>query len=494
MVPCVVTGTSGRFAFDAVGIEGAEIVASAFGLLPARQALSDGRSLAAAKEVILTLDAGGVVVTGRVLDATGGSIAGALVSAHAKAGGPMFGAVTSSTEGQFELAVPAGAVTLHARADAYSQSDLNVQAPLRGVILVLTPASSIAGVVVTDGAREPIADAWVIASNSLDPTAPPRHVRTDESGRFRVTELSGGRYDVAASSARWRSPATPVQIGVGEAAEDVVLTVSRGTTLDGIVNIAGVPCAYGAVELGGPVRMTEPIRNGSVHFDGLWAGRYLAMIACSTAAAQSEDMTVTAGAEDQFLVDGEPVTRDWNLSKADTEDAAGTIQVVIDADGNDPMQFTASVLKDGSPHVTSGRRDGDRFVFEQLSLGRYDAFLEQSPESAVPVILTRDAPQREVHLRTPKAATISGQLLDASHNPVADAWVRAYHREYRLPELSAAGAPALTGPEGHFTIVGLVAGEYDIRADSALGQARLERVNGGSTRIELRLGSADALP
>jgi hypothetical protein len=273
-----------------------------------------------------------------------------------------------------------------------------------------------------------------------------------------------------------------------------VLTVSRGTTLDGIVKMAGSPCAYGAVEINGPVVTTETIRNGRVHFDGLWAGRYLAMVACSMAPPPSRDMTDTVGVEDWFSLDGAPATRHWNIEQAGTADEGGSIHLSIVSDDSDPLQFSASILKESTPHATRGRREGDGFVFDHLGFGKYDAFLDQSPSTVLSVILTRDEPHAELRLSAPEASFISGRVLDMDQHSVADAWVRAYHRKYVLPEVAAAGVPALTNSEGYFTIMGLVAGEYSIRVDSPLGHARLERVRGGERNAQLRLLSLEPSP
>src|SRR5690606_34684072 len=154
---------------------------------------------------------------------------------HSPDGGPAL-TFDSSSNGRFELSVPPGPLILRARADAYSKAEVRVRAPLRGVTLVLAPAATIAGMVVSDQAREPIARAWVTASDPAKINGMPRSTKTDDSGRFRFTELAGGQYELRAVAPEWRTLTTSiVQTGIGEIVDDVVLTAAQGTTLDGIV-------------------------------------------------------------------------------------------------------------------------------------------------------------------------------------------------------------------------------------------------------------------
>jgi hypothetical protein len=490
---CVISTASGRFAFVGAPAADATILASAPGYLPLRQLLSESGP-STSDGLVLTLDEGGVVLSGRVLDAAGGHVDGAWVSAHTLDDGPALTYVRSS-DGQFELSVPPGTLILRARADAYSEAGVRVRAPLRGVTLVMAPAASIAGMVVSEESLDPIAGAWVTASDPADITAAPRGTKTDESGLFRITGLAGGQYELQAVAAKWRTRTTSVvEAGVGEAANDVVLTVSGGTTLDGIVSMSDEPCAHGSVELHGPVGATAPVREGAVHFDGLWPGRYVAIIACSVAPPSSDELVETVGMEDFFSIEHEPLSRRWNVSKSVREEMTGTIEVFVHSGERDPLLFTASIAVEDSSRLLHGRREGERFIFDGVTLGRHEALLDQFPERSVPVLLTSEVPHAQVSLSAPEPALISGRVVDERQNPIADAWVRAYHTNYRVRELAPAGVAALTNSEGLFTITDLLAGQYDLRVDSALGHVGLQAVQGGIADLRIQVGASHLLP
>src|SRR6185503_1896409 len=80
------------------------------------------------------------LLTGRVLDATGGVIVGARVVARTAAA-PQREQVAESDElGRFQLQLSPGPVQLEAHADAYATNRQNAEAPARDVVLVLPPA------------------------------------------------------------------------------------------------------------------------------------------------------------------------------------------------------------------------------------------------------------------------------------------------------------------------------------------------------------------
>jgi hypothetical protein len=115
-------------------------------------------------EVELVLGSGGVVLSGRVLDAGGGPVAGARVTA--RPGYPFGGGLssvfqaTADAEGRYQLRLPAREYHVRAAAGGYAPREGAV-ALTREVVrdFVLSPAGRISGRVIERGTGAPVAGA-----------------------------------------------------------------------------------------------------------------------------------------------------------------------------------------------------------------------------------------------------------------------------------------------------------------------------------------------
>jgi hypothetical protein len=246
-----------------------------------------------------------VIVSGTVLDASGGAIAGAWLRAEDGRGAGL-ASTGSSGAGTFRVSVAPGLTRISAGADGYSEQLEDILAPVEGLRLVLAPESAIAGHVLVEGTREPVPGAVVTALSEEGLPTEPHAARTTADGAFRVSGLSAGRYSLAAVARNWRSEPRMIVVTVAETAEPIELGVRRATPLRGVVRVGGVLCQRGGVSVQGAVHLYSPLApDGSVLFDGVPPGRYDLEVSCAGALAQL----------DQLDVGPEPIDRAWELER-----------------------------------------------------------------------------------------------------------------------------------------------------------------------------------
>jgi hypothetical protein len=315
---CALTDAQGTFKFAAGAPPPSALLAFAAGYTSLR---ADFEVLVEAMReqgsVSLTLvPAEGSELAGRVLDAMGGAVAGARVTAT---GRPAHGTPLSSTEsganGAFSLQVPGGPIELVARAPGYSIAATSVSAPRHDVTLVLAPAASISGRVVVGDSDRPAAGVLVTATYEDGAHAPALGSRSAEDGGFRLDGLSAGRYQLDARSERFVSDSVTLPLGISQILEDVLVRVEPATLLQGHIRVGGEDCEDGGVLLTGQrvlFAATQP--GGVVRLEGVPAGRYQVAIHCRHGERRSETLDVA----------GETVVRFWEL--AEGLSVRGTVQ------------------------------------------------------------------------------------------------------------------------------------------------------------------------
>jgi hypothetical protein len=298
---CTATNAEGRFTLPVHGTSALALLASAEGYLSKVRALSDEAAAMPRAGLTIALDRGGEAVSGTVVDASGGPIAGALVTLQ-PAGVEPPTLLRTDARGAFKGQVTPGEIDVLASAEAYSNATLRVRAPVAGVTLVLAPAAAIVGRVINATSNQPLEDVAVLVFPQDAPGAP-RTAASDAEGQFRVPDLTPGSYTVVARSARWKSDLHSVELAVA-ATTEVLLRAKAATTLTGSVLLAGEPCAEAEVELSGRAGSEHQLAEGGiVHFDGLAPGVFKAVVRCRGALPQEE--VITLGSE--------PLTREWKL-------------------------------------------------------------------------------------------------------------------------------------------------------------------------------------
>ncbi len=407
-------------------------------------------------------------VSGSLVDATGGSIAGALVVARAIDGdAPTF--ALSDGEGYFSLTAH-GVALLSARASGYSEAVRRVQAPASGLRITLLPASSLTGVVVASGTQSPLADVEVRASNVDGLVVPTRLTVTAQDGSFVFDELAAGSYRVSAGGKRWQVQHTWVQLGVGEADDGARLELPSAAGLRGSVHVDGDPCADGHVWLrqGDVLFAATTTADGAVELGGFAPGDYEVEVRCGDAIPEHGSMRLSSD---------DSVVRHWNLR------SGGVVLGRVERDGGAPYADALVELRsasDGAAPSVSSPADvvricpADRlgsFRCTGLPPGRYELTLTSrysepvQPPTAVELIA--DARPFVVLVAPPRASV---QLIPPQSAGSTLGFV--------APRLAPAGGgdPIATEREGaRFVARGLPLGRYRVQWGSIAREVTLER-------------------
>jgi RNA polymerase sigma factor (sigma-70 family) len=265
-----ITGADGRFHIGGLWSPCA-LTAGAEGLMGATR---QGVEVVAGKTVHidLALEKGGATLSGRVLDASSGPIAGAVVRLRGWTRGQGQGQSTERTHFWEAITDQQGRYRAHvtpARYDAIALAD--GYGPVRDFVDLagdeirdfrLAPAAQLSGRVVAAGDRQPVAGAEVRAEVTAGGTAvPPTFATTDGQGRFTIGGLAPGSYRVTAhKGALAGGLPQPVVLAAAALVRDLELALAPGLTVEGTVTAGGKP-APGAEVLLAPRSSASPMSS-----------------------------------------------------------------------------------------------------------------------------------------------------------------------------------------------------------------------------------------
>jgi hypothetical protein len=338
--------------------------------------------------------------TGKVQDATGGEVAGAVVAAYGTKGELLATAMTDGN-GRFALELKPGLVELSARAFAYATAQRSIEAPASDVVLVAAPGGSIRGLVIDEATRAPVPDVALTLRTVIGLNVPTGSARADESGEFEIGDLSAGAYELSVSGAPWGGVPQPVALGVGETIEDLVLLARSAGSLEGSVSVGGQACPEGRVLLQGPSSLDGSAGpDGKLRIEGVLPGQYHLVVRCGHAPPLEEDREIGAGV----------IRASWDLDPGLTVDG-----VALRANGA-PMPGVSIIA---SPRIASGERSwgvseykagsSGEFSCTGLLEGEYDFWIYggrgQPLSAVVHAELTREA-HSQIQLRAEPAATL----------------------------------------------------------------------------------------
>jgi protocatechuate 3,4-dioxygenase beta subunit len=271
----------------------------------------------------------------------------------------------SDGSGRFEFSLPAGSAELLATAAGYANDAVVTPVPAAGVQLVLAPASSISGQVVSQGAEQPVAGVTVQAEDAHGRNTP-NTTLTDADGHFTLPALAAGTYTLSAAAARWRSEPTSVPLGVNQSIDDLVLEVAAATTLSGQVSLNGSACAEGWVELTGPSALTGAVSAGGlVRVAGILPGAYQLEVRCPPGLPLQEELQVGNDA----------ITRHWELAPGLT--LRGVVQTP-QGEGVAGIEVRVSPTQSGSTGPSAACTSDEKGQFECSGLqpGPHTCWLE----------------------------------------------------------------------------------------------------------------------
>jgi hypothetical protein len=480
----------GNFRFDGLGAGEYSVTASAPGLLGAARA-GIAVTSAAVTGIDLRLGRGGVLLSGRVFDASGGTIGGARVlveTVGARPGGG-FGslglfATESDGQGRYQLLLAPGRQQLRASASGYTeaQARLDLRAPATQDFR-LEPAAQIGGRVVTREGRQPVAGAQVVAVPSE------RRLRlfygpviTDQEGVFRIDGLPADGYRlVARQGTRVGGTSQPIALASAAAVEDVLIEVAPGAAVAGTIRSqAGKPIAGARVQAGSQdVTLYWAGRgfatsdgDGRYRMEGLPPGEHRLSVEADgfiderteldLQGAVTRDFVLGEGAELSALVltpSGRPAAGAW---------VSASTELRVGGSGGD-----------GDGGVTDAE---GRFRFKRLEPGllTVQARLGDALGRVGPQPFERGSPT-QVTVRLAPGARISGRVRWDDGKPAAGVEVQS-HGSGR----GDSAAPARSGPDGAFSLGPFFAGPIEVQAQVA-GEMTTWGPGGGPEQAEVTL-------
>lgn len=462
---CTRSDAAGRYHLGGVLAGLYRIGASAPGFLPSDHAGPHGLGhLAVAPSadhtgIDIVLRRGGAKVQGTVVDETGGVVAGAVVRSQdfTRFGRGWTAVTTADDEGRFALWVPLGGVALEATAEGYATGSGHANAPHDAVELRLMPEVVLAGRVI-DRAGAPVAGIRVRAN----PESHNAHeifafTTTDVEGRFELRRLGPGRYRPTAEgpSAFGQAEAT-VTLAFGEAAPELVITTGPAATVHVRVE---APAALDGCEgdwLEGFVethRYAARISDSRATLHGVPAGSFAVVTSCRGQRAQIElelpaveSFETTLRVEASATVTGRVAIGEEGLGSFMSLRLVPAGSVL---DG--PMLPEGTVLTDTDA--------AGRFAAAIPRAGDYEVVGATIGGSTLPLrsFAVQDGEHVDLgELLLPALGRIEGRVVDPDGRGVGELHVDA---------LRTAGLGGLTRADGTFSMLQLVPGTYELRAE-----------------------------
>jgi len=498
--------TQGRFALETPPDVACALIARTAGGLLATAGIEPAQP---AERIILDLRPGGSL-TGRVTGRDGRSQAGATVTvsaARTAAWGPV--RVEADRRGRYVVrGLPPGELRVTAEARAHAPREqagwLGAQAA-ETLDIALPPAAEVKGRVVDAGGRG-VAGAQIVAHQPpLDGSgARVVHGRADVNGRFELDGLAAGPVTLGADDSRGRSAVATAEVREN-GGPSVTLTLTPAASATGMVRYSdGHPAAGVRVE-------SSRIDAG----DGPWAsaqavtdadGRYL----LAPLPPGAHRVTATRRGPTVFFATTPAASRQQEVSLAASERRDGVDFVlpragrrlrgtVVDADGA-PVAgarvgaFDARLTPSPATELEWALTGADG-TFSLDDLDEVDLVVRVAREG-YPDGEWRIAPgePRAGTLALTRPASIAGTVVHADGTPAGDVVVaaRPVDASVAAPRPSAdsvvRGMPStrrsarVQDEEGRFTLAGLAAGRYELRATTRDGRS-------GSAWIEVRAGA-----
>lgn len=393
-------------------------------------------------------------------------------------GGPRSGALApgekvevQDDEGRFALdGVPAGTWDVEASAPGYEKAragavTLEEGGQATGVEVRLRRGATLSGRVIEEGSGRPVADAEV----SAEPQGgEPRFrfgddeeggARTGPDGRFELTGLAPGAYSVSATHPDFAEASESAQVKGPSAT--VELRLGRGSRLAGVVASGGRPVAGASVVLsaagegfGGPfgpgAQSVTSDDAGRFRFERLTPGRYT-VLATLRGQSSSPVEAVLQGSQsrDDLVLELSGGTVIRGLVKGLPEAQRGGVRIAA----NGPEQYFASARTsaDGGFELTGAPAGPITLT------ARTGDFASSSRSASGQVVVPEGQAEVSAEVVFETGYRIDGRFTRAGV-PVTEARVMAVVRGAGL------AASDNTDANGAFTLEGLAAGTYEVRA------------------------------
>jgi protocatechuate 3,4-dioxygenase beta subunit len=505
----------GTFALEDVPAGTWTVVVSAKSYQPARVSgvpVVEG----ATKEGVEVKVTAGTELKGHVTDArTGRPVANASVTYVAASAGPGGGGggrggpggqaaaaaggdeITTDADGRFTIDTLApGRVSVTVRHPDYTDGNEIAEVKETGgtVELRLSAGTAIAGLVVA--ANQPVAGAEVALAGAGESgfgrvLGGSQTTQTDSSGHFRFDHLAAGRYTVSGGQSGKSSNLADVVLRTGESKEDLVLSLSGGATIQGIVS--GLPDGWrsgtsiSASGANGFNASTKAGADGSFQITGVPAGPVMLRALATDGSGTSRSANKQLTASDDVPVLQAEIVFDVGFTLTGR---------VTRADQPESNARVIANLQGGGGRLATTTTDGSgAYRLEGLQQGTYSVTASSDPAtggSTTRKTIALDGDQ-SLDLAIP-TARVSGVVTDIdTKQPLPDATVSL---------AAAAGANAVglqraatTDSNGRFTFTDIPPQAYTLNARKPDYQFEKRDVTGAddgsseSITIELTRGA-----
>ena len=500
---CTQTDASGRYRIESLPRMQLRVAASAPGfgsaVVPAEGAPLARTVPGQVVRIDVDLLHEGVLIQGRVVDASGGPIAGAWVRPHLptrlpslrkyeRPSGPV---ALTDDEGRFSLWTRPGFHLLGATASGYGYGFEGAEAPGSEIEIRLVPEAVLGGVVL-DAQGEPVS----LVRVELEPSQPVYDATrliaySDAEGRFRLSGLRGGDYTVSAISDAGRAELEePVTVAPGQTRDDLRIDLATGFPITVRVLEDGSedqPCTGGFARLEGAKTLRASIApDGVATIPGVPPGTYPLTVHCWSAI--DPEQTPTLEVIDAPVEVSVEVAPGFDL-RGQVRDPQGT--------GLFGVQVIASKVE---PEGPSGPRalsrmtvtdDSGSFALEGLVQGHYrlEASAPEHPDAdPIDVVVPDDS---EVIITLDAGASLEVAVIDPAGQGVERQRVVATPRDQ-----ASFSRACWTSSDGRCTIEGLAPGPHQVGVLSLVATPGIDPVDvdltyQGPNRVELRSGARD---
>jgi hypothetical protein len=384
------------------------------------------------------------------------------------------GSVRADDQGHFRISgLNSGSLQLHARGDNAATSEptrvaLGIAEQRDDVALYLSGAYRVAGKVIDDATKEPVAGIQVSASSDgQDVNA---LALSDNEGRFEITGLVQGKYRLSGDGEEYLPKLFGQQVEVSGDVNDAVIELSRGAMILGRVEPPGV------AEIGVDLETVRgvatnafqriksepdgtfafgPLDPASFRLQAKGQGGTLGFVDVELPKAGLRDVVITleeSGSISGRVLDssGSPVSDVTVKVRAFT----GSRSMSITFNGQDMMASSSHTGPDGSFHI-SGLKAGAYKMTVIDAQGDTLAWAEASkstgkgPARVTPkeITLAKQQHAEGVELKIQsRDATIAGTVIGPDGNPAPDVWVTA--SAARPAPMGTPQPPTRDGPAG----------------------------------------------
>jgi protocatechuate 3,4-dioxygenase beta subunit len=397
------------------------------------------------------LRGGGVLVRGRVADATGGVVPGAAVVSEA---GEATGraVVTTDAKGEFSIWVGPGTVMLGATASGYAPGRARGPAPGHFFSIYLVPGATLVGRAVIAGTDTAVPSAKIeaiqVEGGGTRASAP-----TDSDGRFRVEGLTPGRYRIEATAeGREGYSRSSITLGMGETSPETIVELDPAYVVKGSVVVkGGEACKKGLVTITDGKQnefsqgTIEP--DGTVRMPSVIPGKYKVEVDCEGHFARDDYPEI-------LVQDRDVPPQTWEV------EAGASVRVaVVDPTGKAVPEATVSAFSSGERDSSGASIDHPEpdgtFLVRGLKAGTFRVSV-RTPDGAhgeQEDVIVDGRREERVKIELPLSGAIEGVVEDLDHRPVANVTVMAAG-----PRRQA----VRTLDDGTFVLAGLPTGDYTL--------------------------------